>query len=69
MGWGGNFKLDLQKVVGENMDWIDLYQDRVMWPAVLDAVVNIKFHKMRGISLTNCRQLSFSGSNLLHGVR
>jgi len=40
-----------------------------MWPGVLNAVMNIKFHKMQGISLTSCRPVSFLGNNLLHGVR
>ena len=65
----GNFKLDLQEVVEEDMDWIDLGQDRYMWPTVLNAVMNTEFHKMRGISLTSCSPVKFSGSNLLHGVR
>jgi hypothetical protein len=30
------------------MDWIDLCQGGDMWPGVLNAVMNTKFHKMRG---------------------
>ena len=32
------------------MDWIDLAQDRDMWRAIVDVVMNLRVHKMRGIS-------------------
>jgi len=64
--WESNIKLDLQEVEGEDMDWIDMVQGGDMWPGVLNSIKNINFHKMRGISLTSCVPVSFSGSNLLH---
>jgi len=42
--WEGNFKLDLPEVVGKDMDWIDLGQDMNIWPAILIAALNVKFH-------------------------
>jgi len=35
---------------GRAMDWIDLVQDRDRWQALVDMVMNLRFHKMPGIS-------------------
>jgi hypothetical protein len=32
------------------MDWIEVAQDRNRWRAVVNVVMNLGFHKMRGIS-------------------
>jgi hypothetical protein len=34
--------MDLQEVGWEDMDWINLAQDRDMWRAVLNAVMNLR---------------------------
>ena len=40
--WVGNFKIDLQEVGWESMDWIDLAQDRYRWRALVDAVISLR---------------------------
>jgi hypothetical protein len=43
---GDNIKMDLQEVEYGFMYWIELAQ----WRAFVNAVMNFRFHKMRGIS-------------------
>ena len=48
--WEDNIKMDLQEVGCGGMDWIKLAQDRDRWQALVNAVMNLPFHKMQGIS-------------------
>jgi len=48
--WEDNIKMDLQDVRWDGMDWFDLAEDRDRRRAVVDAVMNLGFHKMLGIS-------------------
>jgi hypothetical protein len=45
-----NIKLDLGEVGWDGRDWIDLAQDRDRWRAYVNAVMNLRFHKMLGSS-------------------
>jgi hypothetical protein len=45
-----NIKMDPQEVGHEGIDWIDLARDRDKWRAPVNAVMNLRFNKMRGIS-------------------
>jgi hypothetical protein len=40
--WEDNIKEDLQEVGCEGMDWIELAQDRDMWRALANAVMNLR---------------------------
>ena len=45
--WEDNIKMDLQEVECGSMDWIELAQNRDKWRALVNAVMNFGFHKMR----------------------
>jgi hypothetical protein len=40
--WEDNIKMDLREVGWENIDWIDLAQDRDRWRAVVYTVMNFR---------------------------
>jgi len=43
---GDNIKMDLQEVKCGGMAWIEMAQDGDRWRALVNAVMNIRFHKM-----------------------
>ena len=40
--WEDNIKIDFQKVGCGGMDWIEVIQDRDRWPALVNAVTNLR---------------------------
>ena len=40
--WDDNIEMDLQEVGCEDMDWIELAQDRDRWRALVNAVMNLR---------------------------
>jgi hypothetical protein len=44
-----NIKVDLKEVGWKVMGWIELAPDRDMWQALVNAVMNLRTLKMRGI--------------------
>jgi hypothetical protein len=41
-GWEDNIKMDLQEVGCWGMGWIELAQNRDMWRALVNAVMNLR---------------------------
>jgi hypothetical protein len=46
--WINNIKLDLLEIGLNVVDWIGLAQDRYGWRALVNSVLNLRFHKMLG---------------------
>jgi hypothetical protein len=40
--WVDNIKIDLRSIEWDGMDWIDLAQDRDMWRALVNTVMNLR---------------------------
>jgi hypothetical protein len=40
--WVGNIKIDLREVGWDDMDWIDMAQDRDQWMALVNAIMNLR---------------------------
>jgi hypothetical protein len=56
--WEDNIKMDLQEVGCGGMDWIGLAQDRDRWRALGNTVINLRVHKMWGISRLAANRLA-----------
>jgi hypothetical protein len=48
--WVDNIKINLREIGWVGMDWIDLAQDRDQWRALVNAVMDLGFHKTLGSS-------------------
>jgi hypothetical protein len=48
--WMDNIRMDLREIGWDCMDWIDLAQDRDQCRALVNTVMNLRFHKILGNS-------------------
>jgi predicted membrane protein len=39
--WVGNIKMDLREIEWDDVDWIDMSQDRDQWRALVNTVLNL----------------------------
>jgi hypothetical protein len=40
--WVDNIKMDVREIGWDDMDWIDLAQDRDQWRALVETVMNLR---------------------------
>jgi hypothetical protein len=40
--WVDNIKMDLREIGWDDIDWIDLAQDRDQWRALVNTVINLR---------------------------
>jgi hypothetical protein len=40
--WVDNIKMDLRKIGWDEVDWIDMAQDRDQWRALVNTVLNLR---------------------------
>jgi hypothetical protein len=64
--WVGNIKLDIRKIGWDEMDWIDLVQDRDHWRALMNTVMNLRVPHNAGKFLSSCSVCGFSRRAELH---
>jgi hypothetical protein len=48
--WVDNIKMDVRKIGWDGVYWMDIAQDRDQWRALVNSVMNLRFHKMLGSS-------------------
>jgi hypothetical protein len=51
--------MDLREIGWDGGDWIDLYQNRDQWKALVNAVMNLRVPKNAGKFLSDCTIGSF----------
>jgi hypothetical protein len=58
--WVDNIKMDLSEIGRGRMDWIDLAQDRDLWRALVNTVMNLRVPYNAGKLSSGCTIDGFS---------
>jgi hypothetical protein len=61
-----NIKMDLREIGWDDMNWIDLAQDRYQWRALMNTVMNLRIPQNAKKFLSNCTIGGFSRRAQLH---
>jgi hypothetical protein len=61
-----NIKIDLRDIVWDDMDWIDLAQDRDQWKVLVNTIMNLRVSQSAGKFLSSCTIGGFSRRAQLH---
>jgi hypothetical protein len=64
--WVDNIKIDLREIGWDDMDWIDLAQDKDHWGAPVNTVMNLRVPENAGKFLSGCIIGSFSRRAQIH---
>jgi hypothetical protein len=64
--WVDNIRMDLRETGGDDMDCIDLAQDRDQWRALMNTVMNLRVPLNTGKFLSGCTIGRFSRRAQLH---
>jgi hypothetical protein len=64
--WVDNTKVHLREVGWNDVDWIDLAQDRDQWSALVNTVINLQTPYNAGKFFSGCTIGSFSRRAQLH---
>jgi hypothetical protein len=60
VGRSGNIKIDLKEIGWDDMDWINLAQDRNQWRALVNTVMDLRVPQNAGKFLSSCTTGGFS---------
>ncbi|PNF18551.1 hypothetical protein B7P43_G08490 [Cryptotermes secundus] len=66
--WMDNIKKGLRETGWDEMDWINLAQERDQWRSFVNTVMNLQVSSNAGIFLRSCTTGSFSRTAPLHGA-
>jgi hypothetical protein len=63
---GDNIKMDLREIGCDDMDWIDLAQNRDQWRALVNTIMKLRVPQNVGKFFSSCTIGSFARSAQLH---